>query len=213
MKVAFDDARREECTGCNLCVKSCIVDIDPRDTKNYTRCINCGECVVACEDYSAKKNVSSLLTFHFDGFSVGKDGKKHINKVSPAVNRFALTAGFTMIPLTLFIYGVFSYIPFHITFSQNPGDLTSYSLAISNKKPIPQKFQIEQDGLPAKSIRIGADEVTIPAGGKKVIPVSIFPKEGGLSDGLHPFVIHVIAVSPKKQELSQEASVYISQGS
>jgi len=212
MKVAFDDARREECTGCNLCVKSCIVDIDPRDTKNYTRCINCGECVVACEDYSGKKNVPSLLTFHFDGFSIGKDGKKHINKVSPALNRFALTAGFTMIPLTLFIYGIFSYIPFHITFSQNPGQLTSYSLAISNKKPVPQSFLIQQDGLPSGSVRMGAGEVTIPAGGKKIIPFSILPKEGNLSEGLHPFVIHVTSLSSKKQELSQEASVYITQG-
>jgi polyferredoxin len=212
MKVAFDDARREECTGCNLCVKSCIVDIDPRDTKNYTRCINCGECVVACEDYSGKKNVPSLLTFHFDGFSIGKDGKKHINKVSPALNRFALTAGFTMIPLTLFIYGIFSYIPFHITFSQNPGQLTSYSLAISNKKPVPQSFLIQQDGLPSGSVRMGAGEVTIPAGGKKIIPFSILPKEGNLSEGLHPFVIHVTSLNSKKQELSQEASVYITQG-
>ena len=213
MKVAFDDARREECTGCNLCVKSCIVDIDPRDTKNYTRCINCGECVVACEDYSAKKNVPSLLTFHFDGFSIDKEGKKHINKVSPAVNRFALTAGFTMIPLSLFIYGIFSYVPFHITFSQNPGHLTRYSLAISNKKPTSQTFKIEQDGLPANSVRIGTDEITVPAGSQKIIPVAILPKEGKLSEGLHPFVIHVIADNPKKQELSQEASVYISQGS
>jgi hypothetical protein len=153
------------------------------------------------------------LTFHFDGFSIGKDGKKHINKVSPAVNRFALTAGFTMIPLTLFIYGIFSYVPFHITFSQNPGSLTSYSLAISNKKPVPQSFQIEQDGLPSKGILIGSSTITIPAGGKKIVPVSVFPKAGKLAEGLHPFVIHVTSESPKKQELSQEASVYVSTGS
>ncbi len=208
MKVAFDDARREECTGCNLCVKSCIVDIDPRDTKNFTRCINCGECVITCEDYSEKRGVPSLLTFHFNGVRVGKDGKRRLNLLSPVVTRFVLTGSFSLIPLSLFIYGIFTYMPFHMTLSQVPGHLDLYSVRLSNKTPRSEQYRLMEVGLPGSSVNWTEKTISIPSGSQVSIPLKI--RNGQvLGVGIHPFSVTVEMVDKKDKTLRQDASYFL----
>ena len=209
MKVAFDDARRGECTGCNLCVKSCIVDIDPRDTKNFTRCINCGECVVTCEDYSEKRGVPSLLTFHFNGIQIGKDGKMHLNRLSPVFSRFILTGSFSLIPLSLFIYGIFSYMPFHMTLSQVPGSLDLYSVRLSNKTPRPERYRIIEAGLPKNSVSWTEKVISVPSGSQIAVPLRILNGRKLLGVGLHPFSVTVEKMDGKHRTLSQDASYFL----
>ncbi|MHB8421588.1 MAG: 4Fe-4S dicluster domain-containing protein [Leptospirales bacterium] len=209
MKVAFDDARREECTGCNICVKSCIVDIDPRDTKNFTRCINCGECVVACEDYSEKRGVPSLLTFHFNGIQVGKDGKRHLNRLSPVFSRFVMAGSFSLIPLSFFIYGIFSYMPFHMTLSQVPGRLDLYSVRLSNKTPHTEQYRLIETGLPGNSVNWQEKTVSIPSGSQLSVPLEVKNGATLLGAGLHPFSVSVEQTSGKHKKLSQDASYFL----
>lgn len=209
MKVAFDDVRRDECTGCNICVKSCIVDIDPRDTKNFTRCINCGECVIACEDYSEKRGVPSLLTFHFNGIQIGKDGKRHLNHLSPVFSRFVLTGAFSLIPLSLFIYGIFSYMPFHMTLSQVPGRLDLYSVRLSNKTPHAEKYRLIESGLPKNAVNWTEKTVSIPSGSQLFVPLEVKNGATLLGVGLHPFSVSVERVSGKLKTLRQEASYFL----
>lgn len=209
MKVAFDDTRRGECTGCNLCVNSCIVDIDPRDTKNYTRCINCGECVIACEDYSEKRGVPSLLTFHFNGIKVDGSGKRHINRLSPVVTRFVLAGSFSLIPLSLFIYGIVTYLPFHMTLSQVPGKLDMYSVRLTNKTPYAHSYRVSESGLPGKTVDWREKTVTVPGGGQVVLPFRIEKGKEILGTGLHPFSITVRSLNGKPGEISQDAAYFL----
>lgn len=209
MKVAFDDSRRDECTACNLCVKSCIVDIDPRDTKNFTRCINCGECVVVCEDYSGKRGVPSLLTFHFNGVTVDQNGKRRLNRLSPVFSRFFMTGAFSLVPLSLFIYGIVSYMPFHFNLSQVPGNLNAYSVRISNKKPVPATFRVQETGLPASVAEWSERTVSVPPGGQAIIPLILKGEPSRIGPGLHPFSIRVEALGGKHQVLTQDAMYFI----
>ncbi|MCL4461778.1 MAG: 4Fe-4S binding protein [Nitrospirae bacterium] len=209
MKVAFEDARRGECTGCNLCVQSCIVDIDPRDTKNYTRCINCGECVIACEDYSAKRGVPSLLTFHFNGIRIDDAGKRHINKLSPVLTRFVMAGSFSLVPLSLFIYGIVTYMPFHMTLSQVPGQLDQYSIRLTNKTPYPHLYRIQERGLPARTVSWESRTVNVPAGMQVVVPFTVVEGRQVLGTGVHPFSISVRSLNGKPARISQDATYFL----
>ncbi|MBI4714547.1 MAG: 4Fe-4S binding protein [Nitrospirae bacterium] len=65
MRVAFDETRQADCIGCNRCTDSCFMGVEPRLVKEFTRCINCGDCIVACDEVAAKKRFLPLLSFTF----------------------------------------------------------------------------------------------------------------------------------------------------
>lgn len=208
LKVAFDHKRRGECTGCNLCVKSCFIDIDPRDTKNYTRCINCGECVVACEDYSAKRGVPSLLTFHKNGVYVETDGTMKGRRLSPGMLRFILAGTFSLFPLSLFIYGLMTYAPYHVNLSQVPGRLDQFEVGLYNKTPRVERFTLEEKGLPADRVRFDLKKITLPAGEHLKVHFTVTQGKD-LGPGLHNFEVRVRAYTPKAEEFRQDATIYI----
>ncbi len=208
LKVAFDHKRRNECTGCNLCVKSCFIDIDPRDTKNYSRCINCGECVVACEDYSAKRGLPSLLTFHKNGVYVDSGGAMKGRKLSPGTVRFAVAGIGSLFPLALFIYGIVTYSPYHVTVSQVPGRLDQFEVGLYNKTPRPEHFTIDQSGLPSDRVAFETTKVAIPPGEHRKIYFTVNSGRD-LPPGLHNFTVTVNARTPKPGQFSQAATVYL----
>ncbi len=208
LKVAFDHKRRNECTGCNLCVKSCFIDIDPRDTKNYSRCINCGECVVACEDYSLKRGVPSLLTFHKNGVFVKPDGTMKGRKLSPGTVRFLLSGVGSLIPLSLFIYGILTYLPYHVTVSQVPGRLDQFEVGLYNKTPKPEQFLIGETGIPADRVKFETTRVSLPPGAHQKIRFTVEPGKD-LGPGLHNFIVRVHEKTPQPGEFSQNATVYV----
>ena len=208
LKVAFDHSRRAECTGCNLCVKSCFIDIDPRDTKNYSRCINCGECVVACEDYSAKRGLPSLLTFHKNGVYVDTDGVMKGRKLSPGTVRFVVAGIGSLFPLALFIYGIVTYSPYHVTVSQVPGRLDQFEVGLYNKTPRPEQFTIAQSGLPSDRVAFETTKVAIPPGEHRKIYFTVNSGRD-LPPGLHNFTVTVNARTPNPGQYSQAATVYL----
>jgi len=65
LHVAYDKSRSAECAKCNYCRVSCVTSIDPTNMKFFDRCINCGECIDACNRLHAKdgSGVPGLLRF------------------------------------------------------------------------------------------------------------------------------------------------------
>lgn len=66
LHVKYDSTRSSECTKCNYCATTCITGIDPTDLKIDDSCINCGECIDACNRLHEKKGGGhGLLQFQF----------------------------------------------------------------------------------------------------------------------------------------------------
>jgi len=64
LRVAHDTLRAGECAKCNYCRVSCVTGIDPTAIKRFDRCINCAECIDACNRLQAKRsNGIGLLRF------------------------------------------------------------------------------------------------------------------------------------------------------
>jgi len=66
LHVAYDKSRSAECAKCNYCKISCVTSINPTDIKFFDRCINCGECIDACNRLHAKDGSATPGLLRFD---------------------------------------------------------------------------------------------------------------------------------------------------
>lgn len=50
LKLTFDRANISRCTSCRKCETVCFMGVKPRSIKTDINCVNCAECIVACEE-------------------------------------------------------------------------------------------------------------------------------------------------------------------
>jgi len=63
LHVSYDASRSADCAKCNYCATSCITGIQPTQIKVYDSCIDCGECIDACNRLHARSGTQGLLQF------------------------------------------------------------------------------------------------------------------------------------------------------
>ncbi len=63
LHVNYDVSRSSDCAKCNYCATVCITKIQPTKIKPYDSCINCGECIDACDRLHDKSGTRGLLKF------------------------------------------------------------------------------------------------------------------------------------------------------
>jgi hypothetical protein len=63
LHIRYDESRSADCTKCNYCSTACITKIQPTQIHRYDPCIDCGECVDACNRLHQKSDEKGLLTF------------------------------------------------------------------------------------------------------------------------------------------------------
>ena len=63
LHVSYDASRSSDCSKCNYCATACITKIQPTRIKPYDSCINCGECIDACDKLHQKSGTPGLLSF------------------------------------------------------------------------------------------------------------------------------------------------------
>ena len=69
LHVSYDASRSDACAKCNYCATTCITDIQPTNIRITDTCVDCGECIDACDQLHAKSGSYGLLRF-----KVGEDG-------------------------------------------------------------------------------------------------------------------------------------------
>ena len=63
LHVTYDSSRSDDCVKCNYCATPCITGIEPTAIKTYDNCVNCGECIDACNRLHEKSHSTGLLDF------------------------------------------------------------------------------------------------------------------------------------------------------
>ncbi|MBF0473476.1 MAG: hypothetical protein HQK93_07055 [Nitrospirae bacterium] len=63
LRIRFDRKNFARCTNCKGCEKVCFMDVLPRLPRKDINCVNCGECIVACEKELGTDN--NLFSFKF----------------------------------------------------------------------------------------------------------------------------------------------------
>lgn len=77
LRIKFDTSRQTACTDCKGCEKACFMKVKPRAPKRDINCVNCGECIAACNRELGQGK--GLFSFHQPKTSLSPskdDGRK-----------------------------------------------------------------------------------------------------------------------------------------
>jgi polyferredoxin len=189
LHVVYDASRAAECEKCNYCVTTCFIKLDPRKTEIYDSCINCGDCIDACNSLKGKKGSTGLLRFELGLRESGKLRNFRDNSMS-LLSRFGWTMPFAALGTIMFAWGVWSYQPYHLAVgnmsaNQNQS-VRKYRVEISSKRYRPAELQLAVEGLPQDVYTLSSSKIDFNTVGRQSITLSINPK---LQHGLHPFVV------------------------
>ena len=209
LHIAYDKTRAADCEGCNYCVTQCFIDLDPRRTDIYDSCINCGECIDACNRMHQKQELPGLLRFEFgerQGAPVAaaarpRRGRKESTAPSRSaeyslMGRTRWAIPFTALGLAMFSWGLWTYQPYHLSvdhgaaFTAGQMAPTSYKIAVANKRYRPESVRIYVHGLPAQDYHLSATELDLGNVQHKAVTLTI---SRTLHHGLYPMQIEVRA--------------------
>ena len=194
LHVTYDADRAGECTKCNYCATTCFIDLDPRKTEIYDSCINCGECIDACNQLHAGQGVAGLLRFE-----LGERKQKIARNIRTTAVSLFTRAGwmtpFAVLSAAMFVWGLWTYEPYHVAVgraeNQQEYAARDYRIAISNKLYRPAELRVRVQGLPEGSYHLSAEDIKLSPAGRESLMLSITQD---LPRGLHPFVVEVSAV-------------------
>lgn len=106
LRVTYDASRSADCNKCNYCATPCITGIEPTDIKIYDTCINCGECIDACNRLHDKTNTTGLLDFKL---GEGRSNATWREKIGSVFARFNwLIGGAFVLGIAMMLWGIYA---------------------------------------------------------------------------------------------------------
>jgi polyferredoxin len=188
LKLAYDATRSEQCEKCNYCSTVCFIGLDPRNTDMYDSCINCGECIDACNHLQAKKGGAGLLSFAKGAI----DKNKNQRNLASMSLRMRWTLPFSLLGLGMFVWGLTSYEHYHLAVyraDQQFGTvITDYRIAVSNKLYNDAELKVSIEGFPKENYRLSDHVVKFNTAGRVDLELHM---EANIPPGLHTFLVHV----------------------
>lgn len=190
LRISYEQGHDEECKRCNYCQTSCLVDIDPRNTETFDSCINCGECIVACNAIrGSRKTGHSLLRF-----VLGED--KRIAARGAFLNmgsffgRVKMAMPLAVLGLSMFVWGLWDYNPYHMSVYRadiNQGEsIDEYRIHVANKRYQTGRLSFEIEGLDARDYVLESDYVQFVTIGKQDVGLTL----NKMKKGLYRFIVH-----------------------
>jgi polyferredoxin len=188
LRLAYDVTRSDQCEKCNYCSTVCFIGLDPRNTDMYDSCINCGECIDACNNLQAKKGQVGLLSFTKGAIEKNKNQR---NLASMSM-RMRWTLPFSLLGLGLFVWGLISYDHYHLAVyradQQYGSVITDYRIAVSNKLYSDAELKVSIEGLPKQDYHLPDPVVKFTTAGRVDLTLHM---ESNIPPGLHTFLVHV----------------------
>ena len=190
LHVAYDDSRSELCEKCNYCVSHCFLELDPRQTEIYDSCINCGECITACNNLQAKKGRPGLLSFKI-GDREATRAELLKTRLSSLSSRVHWTLPFALLGIAMFVWGLVSYERYHLAVyradTMHGAQISDYRVAVSNKLYQPAELDITLEGLDSSMYQFDQTKAQFYGVGR--IDLKLHIREG-LPAGIHSFLVH-----------------------
>ncbi len=191
LHIDYDESRADACAKCNYCITACFIGIDPRKTNEYDTCINCGECITACNNLHAKKSQLGLLTFKIGDQRATKFAMMSM-RLSSLSARVHWTLPFAGLGLTMFVWGVMSYDPYHLAVYRadtlHGAEIRDYRVAVSNKIYGNAQVSVNIEGLNPDQYRLSSHHVQFEQAGRIDLQLHINDQ---LPKGIHAFLVHV----------------------
>ena len=191
LHVVYDASRSADCANCNFCASNCFIEIDPRNTQTYDSCINCGECIDACNRMHQKKGEAGLLRFEFGQRALANRSVARNNETALR-SRAGWALPFGLAGLAMLAWGFWSYEPYHLSVDhlESAGRYGDYQISIANKRYRPEAVQVRVTGLPANTYQLSAARADLARAGRATLLLSVSPS---LPHGLYPIQVEVQA--------------------
>ncbi len=191
LHVTYDASRSSECEKCNYCVTNCFIDIDPRKTATYDSCINCGECIDACNRLHAKKGEPGLLRFEFGERKEQKEYRvKFRNNMVSIKSRGSWMLIVGLLGTSMFLWGIWTWEPMHMATYRAETQTThanlDYRVALTNKRYRTGTVTLSIQGLAPADYHLSQTSVTIAPASRESVILSL---SGKLSHGMHSFTV------------------------
>jgi len=190
MVIAFDPMRKEECTNCMTCVRTCPVGIDIREGL-HPACINCAECLDKCTTMMSPKGRKGLIGY-FWGLP-GEAAKGILRTNALLIGSLMLVSFFPLVYMSLTRTSVdLTILPnynFPPRMTNGKAVINSYLLSIRNRGSGDEELRITVRGL--KDITVAPDRVVIKAGEKRTLPVYVTSTDTGIEDGMKSIEVAV----------------------
>jgi len=188
LHIAYDESRADHCENCTYCEDSCFLDIDPRQTVVFDSCINCGDCVAACDTLhskSKKMKGPGLLSFAFGQSKPGRNG------LTSLLSRTRAATVGALIGAVWFAVGIAGYQPYVLLADRaellQGMTANDYRINVSNKRYLPADMSLSIQGLDASEYSLESKHVRWKTAGRKDIIMHISPD---LKKGLHRFTVY-----------------------
>jgi polyferredoxin len=194
LHIAYDESRKAECEKCNYCVTSCFLAIDPRKTDLYDTCINCGECVTACENLHTRKGKGeSLLRFAMGERQGTKAGAVEFKtNMHNLFSRASWAFPILVVGLGMFIWGLWSYERYHFAVYRadtlQAAQILDYRISLANKFYEPARLHVTVEGLSEDQYTLAAKSVEFETAGRINLELKLSP---ALAKGLYPILVRV----------------------
>jgi len=187
LHVEYDDSRAKDCSKCNYCETSCFLDFKPTQFKIYDSCINCGDCIDACNKLHEAEGSYGLLKFEF-GEQRRSNGWR--DNVDELFSRLGWAGAVFLIGGGLFVWGFLHFAPYNIVAyrsDKSSGILVSdYKIRVSNKIYAPAQLMLTVKGLPEGSYKLSTENLSLHTASHMDVNLHINPD---LPKGLHRVII------------------------
>lgn len=191
LHVEYDSSRAGDCAKCSYCETSCFLDLNPTQFKIYDSCINCGECIDACNKLHAPEGSRGLLQFEFGE-------QRHANSwrdnVDDLFSRLGWAGAIFLIGGGLFVWGFLHYAPYNIVAyrAEKSSAITvgEYKIQVSNKVYAPSQLALSVKGLPEGSYKLETENLELAPASRLSVNLHISPD---LPKGLHRVIIEAHA--------------------
>jgi len=206
MKLVFDEKRSDECKTCQLCNVSCFMYLDPRTPEAQDLCVDCGECITACEVVNEKRGRAPLLKFYEGWFGWFNNVRQKFGgidwlKVGAPLALMAIFTG-------MLIYGWSAYVPVDLNLSlkQNLSAQgadgvaeSQYRIRVLNKALAPRNYHIEVRGINPEVLSFVDKDLPAGPGQELSIPLTVRLDPTKLQAGSNTLV--VVLTSPDRPDI------------
>ncbi|TLS77901.1 4Fe-4S binding protein [Mariprofundus erugo] len=195
LHIKYDETRSDHCATCHYCVDSCFLEIDPRQTEVFDSCVNCGECVTACDELHAKSKKLAgpgLLSFAIGerdkvkGRSSGKMGSVASFFARARVSSLATVAG-----AVFFVIGIVGYQSDEFSVYRSEAwhgeKVLDYRINIAHKLYHPTDITLRIEGLEPAHYQLQASTIHFDTAGRKDVELHI---DEALPKGLYRFRVY-----------------------
>jgi polyferredoxin len=192
LHVAYDTNRSTDCTKCNYCATSCIVGITPMHFKSTDTCINCGECIDACDQLHDKEGTLGLLRFKLAEM---KSTSRQDGRSGGLLYQVNLWVGVLfLIGCGLFAWSIVNYSPYNIIAYRSEKSsglsVSDYKILVSNKMYTSAQLALSIKGIPEGSYKLESETLELAPASRMSINLQISPD---LPKGLHQVIIEAHA--------------------